>query len=100
MCVVSSRMRRSPLVAALITAFSVVPAAARADVAECSFGAGTATVTVAIQGGSAILRRSGDAVTVDGAGAETINGAATYALTAQYQTVSIMSDGTNWMIVP
>ena len=66
MCVVSSRMRRSPLVAALITAFSVVPAAARADVAECSFGAGTATVTVAIQGGSAILRRSGDAVTVDG----------------------------------
>lgn len=35
-------------------------------------------------------------LTLDGAGAETIDGAATVAWTTQYQTVSIVSDGTQW----
>ena len=41
------------------------------------------------------------AVTLDGDGSETINGAATNAtaLTAQWDTVTIMSDGTQWIIV-
>jgi hypothetical protein len=63
----------------------------------------TLPTAIGIVGRVYVIRRvnsGGNAVTVDGAGAETINGAATYALTAQYQTVSIMSDGTNWMIVP
>ena len=32
-------------------------------------------------------------VTIDGASSETINGSATYALTAQYQTVTLLCDG-------
>lgn len=35
-------------------------------------------------------------VTVDTPGAETINGAATASLTAQYSVVRLVSDGTNW----
>jgi hypothetical protein len=45
------------------------------------------------------LDSSGNAVTVDGNGAETINGAATKALSTQYETVHIMSDGANWIIL-
>jgi len=41
----------------------------------------------------------GNAVTIDGNGAETIDGAATKALAAQYDSVTIVSDGTNWMIL-
>lgn len=38
-------------------------------------------------------------VTVDGDGSETIDGSTTYALSSQYQTVRLMSDGTAWHIV-
>ena len=38
-------------------------------------------------------------VTLDGSGAETIDGATTYALTAQYQSVSVYSNGTAWHVV-
>lgn len=42
---------------------------------------------------------STNAVTLDGAGAETINGAATDArLTAQYDYMKIVTDGSNWFI--
>lgn len=39
------------------------------------------------------------AVTVDGNGAETINGAATYLLPNQWDSVTVMSDGTNWVVL-
>lgn len=42
---------------------------------------------------------SGGTVTVDPAAAETIDGAATFALTAQYETVTLVSNGSNWWIV-
>lgn len=42
---------------------------------------------------------SANSVTVDPNGAQTVNGAATYALAAQYQRVAIVSDGANWLIV-
>ncbi|MCM8797615.1 MAG: hypothetical protein NC923_07080, partial [Candidatus Omnitrophica bacterium] len=42
---------------------------------------------------------STNAVTVDGYGSETIDGAATYSLSAQYKYVTIQSDGTNWVII-
>lgn len=35
-------------------------------------------------------------VTVDGSGAETIDGAATHVLALQYDTVTVISDGTGW----
>lgn len=41
---------------------------------------------------------SGNAVTIDGYGAETIDGSATHALSSQYDGVIIQSDGTNWTI--
>lgn len=37
-------------------------------------------------------------VIIDGNGAETIDGAATQTLTAQWSTKWLVSDGTNWMI--
>lgn len=39
-----------------------------------------------------------NAVIIDGDGADTIDGAATYSLTAQYQAVDLISNGTNWLI--
>lgn len=41
---------------------------------------------------------SANAVDVDPNSSETINGAATYSLTAQYKRVVIVSDGTKWII--
>lgn len=40
-----------------------------------------------------------NAVTVTAVGSETIDGSGTYALSAQYATVTVVSDGTNWQIV-
>ncbi len=42
---------------------------------------------------------SANAVTVDPAGTETIDGAGTYALAAQWDSVTIQSDGANWYIL-
>lgn len=42
---------------------------------------------------------SANAVTLDGAGAETIDGAATLALTAQWQSTKIQSNGTAWFVL-
>ena len=42
---------------------------------------------------------SGNAVTVDGDGAETIDGAATYSLATQYKSVTVASNGTSWDII-
>ena len=41
---------------------------------------------------------TGNAVTVDGSGAETIDGASTYALPSQYNSVTVYSDGSEWHI--
>ncbi len=38
-------------------------------------------------------------VTVDGSGAETIDGAATIAVTVQYEAVTVISDGTQWLVI-
>lgn len=42
---------------------------------------------------------SANAVTVDGDGSETIDGAATYALATQWKSVTVISNGTNWEII-
>jgi hypothetical protein len=68
--------------------------------------AGAVTITlptaVGITGRVYIVRKSdssANAVIVDGDGAETINGATTYSLTSQYQSVTIMSNGAGWMTI-
>lgn len=42
---------------------------------------------------------SANAVTLDGDGTETIDGAATFALATQWKSVTIISTGTNWEII-
>jgi len=42
---------------------------------------------------------SANAVTVDGNGAETIDGSATQSLSSQYEVVVVVSDGSNWWIL-
>jgi hypothetical protein len=42
---------------------------------------------------------SGNAVTVTGNGSETIDGSNTHALSAQYSTVTVQSDGATWQIL-
>lgn len=42
---------------------------------------------------------TGGSVEIDGDGSETIDGALTYTLTVQYQSLTIVSDGSNWHIL-
>lgn len=45
------------------------------------------------------LNSGGNAVTLDGNGSETIDGATTLPLTAQYQVATVYSDGTEWWVL-
>ena len=45
------------------------------------------------------INSGANAVIVDPSGAETIDGAATHTLSAQWNSVTIMSDGTAWFII-
>jgi hypothetical protein len=71
---------------------------------DASGGARTITLptAVGINGRKYTIRKldsSGNAVTIDGNGSETINGATTKALSTQYETATIMSNGANWIIL-
>lgn len=57
--------------------------------------------TVGVGDGYTIMKTDAAAfaITVDGNGAETINGAATYVLNARYSCVTVVSDGTEWKII-
>ena len=62
----------------------------------------TATLPTAasIEGKNVHVKRLGTAnVTVDGNSSETIDGSATFVLTSQYSSVTMISDGTNWYII-
>lgn len=71
---------------------------------DASGGARTMTLptAVGITGEELSVRKSdssSNAVTVDPNGAETINGVSTFALAAQYELVTLMSNGANWVIL-
>jgi len=71
-------------------------------VIDCT--SGTFTVTLPASSGRTgrilIIKNSGaGTITVDGNASETIDGATTYAISVQYGTIQIMSDGTNWKII-
>ena len=66
--------------------------------------ANTFTVTlptaVGITGRQYVVKNSGAGViTVDGDAAETIDGATTVSLPTQYESITLASDGTNWIIL-
>lgn len=70
---------------------------------DASSGAVTITLPTAVgrTGQTYEVKRTNagaNAVTVDGAGTETIDGALTASLATQYATVRVVSDGANWMI--
>jgi len=73
-------------------------------VIRCDASAGAFTVSLptasGITGKAYLIKKvdsSANAITIDPYGTETIDGAATITLASQYDTVIIVSDGTNWM---
>jgi hypothetical protein len=42
---------------------------------------------------------AGNAITIDGAGSETIDGNLTFSLSSNYQSITLLSDGSNWSIL-
>jgi len=72
----------------------------------CDATAGAITMTLPsaalVPGRIYVFKRinsGANAVVVDPSGAETIDGAATHTLSAQWNSVTIMSDGTAWFII-
>jgi len=73
-------------------------------VIRCDASAGAFTVSLptasGIKGKAYLIKKvdsSANAVTIDPYGTETIDGAATVTLASQYDSVIVVSDGTNWM---
>ena len=72
----------------------------------CNNTSGAITISLPTAAGCAgriyVIKKvsaAGNTVTVDGYLAETIDGNTTYALTSQYSTVTIQSDGTSWWVL-
>ena len=70
---------------------------------DASSGAFTVTLPTAsgISGKQIIIKKidsSANAITIDGDGAETIDGSATQSLPSQYDYLSMHSDGSNWVL--
>ena len=66
------------------------------------------SITVSLPSASGITGRvytikridsSANTVTIDPDGSETIDGASTYSLSSQWDFVTIVSDGSNWVII-
>ena len=74
------------------------------EVIYTATGSSAYTVTLptaaSIEGKKIHVKRLATAnITVDGDGSETIDGSATFVLTSQYSSVTLISDGTNWIII-
>ena len=55
---------------------------------------------VGITGRVYVIKNSGTGtITVDPNGSQTIDGAATVALATQYQSIMVMSNGANWIVI-
>jgi hypothetical protein len=66
--------------------------------------ANTFTVTlptaVGVEGQYYIIKNSGTGViTIDGDGSETIDGAANKNLAVQYESLTVISNGVNWLVI-
>lgn len=70
---------------------------------DAALGAITLTLPTAVgnSGKEFFIKKidaTGNSVTVDGDGSETIDGSATQVITSQWTTLTIISDGANWLI--
>ena len=71
-------------------------------VVNCTSGTFTVTLptAVGIEGQYFIVKNRGTGViTVDGDGAETLDGAANKILAVQYESITVISDGANWKVI-
>ncbi len=71
-------------------------------VVNCTSGTFTVTLptAVVVAGQYYIIKNSGTGViTIDGDGSETIDGAANKTLSVQYESMTVVSNGVNWIIV-
>ena len=70
---------------------------------DCTSNAITINLPAASQAGRRYeikkIDATSNAVTIDGNGSETIDGATTITITSQYESVTIVSDGQDWFIV-
>jgi len=85
-------------------AYTIEPEVDKVILVDASGGPITITLPTAANSDSVFycvkaLDVSGGNVTIDGDGAETIDGAATITLNVQYQSVFIISDGTQWWVI-
>lgn len=71
-------------------------------VIDCTTGTFTVTLptSVGLEGQYFIIKNSGNGIiTIDGAGSETIDGQLNKLLAVQYESITVISDGTNWKII-
>jgi len=68
---------------------------------DCTSNAITLNLPVGVSGTQYVIKKTdatANAVTVDANGSELIDGAATQTITTQYESITIVSDGSNWFI--
>lgn len=94
------------IIVAYVAKSGAYTAVATDEVINCDGTGGVFSITlptaVGIAGTRYTIRKSdggGNAITIDPSGAETINGSATVALSAQYNYRTVVSDGTNWIVL-
>lgn len=71
-------------------------------VVNCTSGTFTVTLPTAVgcEGQYFIIKNSGTGViTIDGDGAETIDGQNNKILAVQYESMTVISDGANWKVI-
>lgn len=71
-------------------------------VIDCTTGVFTVTLPTAagLVGQYFIIKNSGTGtITIDADGAETIDGVANKILAVQYESMTVISDGTNWKVI-
>lgn len=85
-----------------VTADTTVGSTTSTVFASSSSGAKTMTLPLAAkaEGRSIKFVKTGSSgtIVVDGNGSETINGSANFTLTAQYDSVEVTSNGTEWFV--
>lgn len=91
---------------AVVSKTTTYTATASDQVILCSASGGAWSLTlptaVGITGKTYFIKKtdsSANAVTIDGNGTETIDGATTKAISTQYDAYTIVSDGANWHII-